>query len=257
MVNLEIGCELMKNIKLTVEFDGTNYAGWQRQKNALAIQEVLESSITRLTGEKSEVFGSSRTDSGVHAKEYVCNFFTESSIPPEKFKDALNVRLPLDIVITASDQASDKFHSRYDSIGKMYSYTILNRANRPAMFRNYVYHYRAHIDIDSMGRAAQYFIGKKDFAAFRNLGSSAKTTIREIKDLHIERIDDLIKIYISADGFLYNMARIIAGTLLNVGTGKIQPAYVEQILNSKNRKLAGKALPACGLCLEKVFYEND
>lgn len=246
----------MKNIKLTIEFDGTNYAGWQRQKNALSIQEVLETSITKLTGEKSEVFGSSRTDSGVHARGYVCNFFTDSTIPPERFKDALNVRLPSDIVIVDSEQVSDKFHSRYDSLGKMYSYTILNRSNRPAMYRNYVYHYRAYIDTDSMECAAKYLIGEKDFAAFRNLGSSAKTTIREVRDLHIERKEDIIKMYISADGFLYNMARIIAGTLLNVGTGKIEPAYVEQILNSKNRKLAGKALPACGLCLEKVFYEN-
>lgn len=244
----------MKNIKLTIEYDGTNYAGWQRQKNAISIQQVLENAITKLTGEKVEVSGSSRTDSGVHARGFVGNFHTSSSIPGERFKMAINGKLPDDIVIVKSEEVSEDFHARYNSKGKKYSYTILNRRCEPAIGRNYVYHYRGKLNVEAMKEAAVHFIGTHDFEAFKSLGSSVKTTVRTITSLNVYKNDDIVKIEISGDGFLYNMVRIISGTLLFVGIGKIKPEEIPDILLSKNRKRAGKVLPARGLCLEEVYY---
>lgn len=244
----------MKNIKLIIEYDGTNYAGWQIQKNALAIQEVVEASIEKITGEKAEVIGASRTDSGVHAKGYTANFKTESSMPAEKFRDALNTKLPRDVVILSSSEVPLDFHSRYDSKGKTYCYTVINRVQPAAIGRNYVYHMKFNLNIDNMKKACKYFLGTKDFSALKNMGSSAQTFTRTITDLRIEPQGDIIEIYCTADGFLYNMMRIIVGVLLQVGTGRFKPEEVEDIILSKDRKRAGTAVPASGLCLMEVFY---
>lgn len=244
----------MRNIKLTIEYDGTNYAGWQRQKNALSIQQVLEEAVFNLTKEEVEVIGSSRTDAGVHARGFVGNFHSSSNIPGDRFKQAINDKLPSDIVIVESEEVDESFHARFDSKGKKYSYTILNRYVPPAIGRNYVYHYRYIIDVKAMQEAAAYFIGTNDFQAFRSLGSSTKTTVRTITDAEVCRSGDLIKIQVVGNGFLYNMVRIIAGTLLYVGIGKIKPMEIPEILESKDRDKAGSVLPARGLCLEKVYY---
>lgn len=244
----------MRNIKLTIEYDGTNYSGWQKQSNALGIQEVIEKAIFKLTGEKTEVIGSSRTDAGVHAKGFVANFYTESKIPDNKFMKAINSKLPCDVVIIDSEAAELKFHSRYDSKGKTYSYTILNRPQKSALMRNYSYHFYRKLNIESMKSGSAYLIGKHDFASFKNTGSSAKTTVRTINAIDIISKEQYVIFYITADGFLYNMVRIIAGTLLDVGIGKITPYDVKVILESHDRQKAGKTAPACGLCLEKVFY---
>jgi tRNA pseudouridine38-40 synthase len=242
------------NIKLTLEYDGTNYSGWQKQINAITVQQVVEEAIYKLTSEKVETIGSSRTDSGVHAKAYVLNFFIESTIPPERFREALNTKLPEDIVIIKSEEVSPEFHARYSSIGKKYCYTILNSANKPAIGRNYVGYYKAPLNVELMQEACKSFIGEHDFAAFRNLGSSVKTTIRVINESYIVREGNIIKYYVSADGFLYNMVRIIVGTLLQVGNGKMGVEEISLIIASKNRRKAGKCAPASGLCLQEVYY---
>ena len=244
----------MKNIKLILEYDGTNYSGWQRQKNSITIQQKIEEAIFKLTKEKVELIGSSRTDSGVHAKGFVANFKTNSTIPGEKFREALTSKLPDDIVIIKSEEVDENFHSRYSSIGKTYCYTILNRRVPSAINRNYSYFYRGKLNVDAMKEACNHFIGKHDFKGFRSLGSSVKTSIRTITELYIESKDDYINIYISADGFLYNMVRIIVGTLIFVGTGKINHLEIPEIIKSGDRKKAGKCVPPTGLFLEKVFY---
>ncbi|ERI95331.1 tRNA pseudouridine synthase A [Clostridiales bacterium oral taxon 876 str. F0540] len=244
----------MRNIKLIIEYDGTNYAGWQRQNNAVTIQQKVEESIVSLTGEKIAVIGSSRTDAGVHARGFCANFFTNSTIPPHKFKDAINSKLSEDIVIIDSEEVSLNFHARYSSTGKRYSYTILNREQPPAIDRRYVYYYKKLLDYESMKNACKYFIGTHDFSAFKSTGSSVKTSIRTINGADLIKAGDKIIFYVEGDGFLYNMVRIMAGTLINVGTGEITPSRISDIINSKDRTKAGKTAPAKGLCLEVVYY---
>lgn len=244
----------MRNIKLKLEYDGANFRGWQRQKEGRTVQQTLEEAIEKITGEKIEVFGSSRTDSGVHAKEYCANFHTSSRVPQEKFKDAINTKLPDDIVVLKSEEVDSEFHARYLSKGKTYCYKIINTPERRTMGRDYMYHYRGNLNIDEMKKACEYFIGKHDFEGFKTQGSSVKTSVRTITDLHIETEGEMIDIFISADGFLYNMVRIIVGTLLMVGNNKIKAEEIKEIILSKDRTRAGECVPARGLCLEKVFY---
>lgn len=244
----------MRNIKLVVEYDGTNYAGWQRQNNAITIQQKVEEAIQNITGKFSEVTGSSRTDAGVHAKGFVCNFLTESKIPSENFKKALNSFLPKDIVIVKSEEVETSFHARFNSVGKRYVYTILTGNQRAAIGRNYIYYFHRKLDIEKMKIASKYILGTHDFSAFKNAGSSVKTSVRTIKELNIVEDGNMIKFSIMGDGFLYNMVRIIVGTLLEVGVGRFEPEYVVDILSSKERSKAGKSVPANGLCLEEVFY---
>ena len=244
----------MRNIKLTLEYDGTNYLGWQRQKVGITLQETLEEAIKLLTKEEIEVTGSSRTDAGVHAKGFVANFKTNSKIPSEKFREAINYKLPDDIVILKSEEVEEEFHSRYNAIGKTYSYSILNREVPSAIDRNYLYHVKRKLDLESMKEACQYFIGTHDFSAFKTSGSSVKTTVRTITELYIEENSDIIKIYVTGDGFLYNMVRIIVGTLIMVGSNKIKPLEIKDIIASKEREKAGICVPARGLVLEKVYY---
>ena len=244
----------MRNIKLTLEYDGTNYLGWQKQKVGITIQGTLEEAIKVLTKEEVEVTGSSRTDAGVHAKGFVANFKTNSKIPSEKFREAINHKLPEDIVILKSEEVEEEFHARYNAMGKTYSYSILNRDVPSAIDRNYLYHVKRRLDVESMREGCQYFIGTHDFSAFKTSGSSVKTTVRTIKELYIEDNDDIIKIYVTGDGFLYNMVRIIVGTLIMVGSNKIKPLEVKNIIASKEREKAGICVPASGLVLEKVYY---
>lgn len=244
----------MKNIKLVIEYDGTNYLGWQKQKNGITVQSAVEEAIHKLTKETVEVIGCSRTDSGVHAEGYVCNFKTNSKVPTEKFKEALNFHLPEDIAVLQCEEVGVNFHARYDSKGKMYCYTILNTNSRRPLARNYSYHYKGALDYKAMMEAAKYFEGTHDFAAFRNVGSSVKTSERTISLIKVERDDEFIKVYVAADGFLYNMARIIVGTLIEVGNGKKNPKDINSIIESKDRTKAGKTSPPQGLSLLEVYY---
>ncbi|NLM36475.1 MAG: tRNA pseudouridine(38-40) synthase TruA [Clostridiales bacterium] len=244
----------MRNIKLVLEYDGTAYAGWQRQKNAPTIQEAVEKSIFSITGEELSVTGCSRTDAGVHAKEFVCNFHTNSSIEASRFREALNAKLPEDIRIHKAVEVDESFHSRYDSKGKTYCYTILNQEVNSAIYRNFVCHVRYPLNINDMSSAARFFLGTHDFQAFRKLGSSVKTTTRTISQLELLKEGNIIRIYGTADGFLYNMMRIIAGTLIEIGLGRMKPEDIPLILEGNTGVKPGKVAPAQGLCLEKVYY---
>jgi len=244
----------MRNIKLIIEYDGTNYCGWQVQKNALSIQEVLEKSIGSLVGHSVNLIGSSRTDSRVHAKGMTANFYTSSTIRDKNFSPAINGKLPDDIVVLSAAEVDESFHSRYLSTGKKYSYTILNRRAPSAILRNYAAHIPLPLDVLKMKEACKFFIGIHDFSAFKSTGSSTKSPVRTVKYLEILSYEDIIKIYIKADGFLYNMVRIIVGTLIEVGQGKINPGAVEGIIDSRSRENAGKTAPPQGLCLEEVYY---
>ncbi|MFL0196140.1 tRNA pseudouridine(38-40) synthase TruA [Clostridium sp. WILCCON 0269] len=244
----------MKNVKLIIEYDGTNYSGWQRQDNAITIQQKLEEAIEIVTGNFSGAIGSSRTDAGVHARGFVCNFFTNSRIPSSNFKMVLNAALPEDIVILDSTEVDSSFHARFDSIGKKYSYTIITGNNPPVIGRQYVYYFRRKLNVEKMRDSCKYFIGTYDFSAFKKKGSSAKSSVRTIKELTVSKEENLVRFNVMGDGFLYNMVRIIVGTLLEVGVEKFKPEYVSDILASKDRAKAGKPVPAKGLCLEKVFY---
>lgn len=245
----------MRNIKLILEYDGTNYFGWQKQPKGITVQGVVEKAISNLTKEEASITGCSRTDSKVHAKGYVCNFKTNSTIPGVRFREALNFYLPDDIAVIESVEVEEAFHARYNSVGKMYSYTIINSNSRMPICRNFAYHVKSELNIDRMKEAVKFFIGTHDFEAFRNLGSSVKTTVRTITKLDIVKENEFIKIYIAADGFLYNMVRIIVGTLIEVGMGKKEPEDIKKILDSSNRKNAGKTCPPQGLCLVEVYYE--
>ena len=244
----------MRNIKLTIEYDGTSYGGWQKQKNNRTIQQCIEEAIKLLTGEEVELIGSSRTDAGVHAKGMVANFITNSQIPADKFREAINTKLPDDIGIIKSEEVDKNFHSRYDSKGKTYCYTLVNRYEKVCIGRNYVYQVRDELNYNLMKEAAKYFLGKHDFKAFKTNGSSVKTSVRTINGLELELKGDVIKIFVSADGFLYNMVRIIVGTLIEVGKGKIKPEDIESIIKNGDRSKAGPCVPPNGLVLEKVFY---
>ncbi len=246
----------MNNIKLIIEYEGTNYFGWQKQnKQGLrTIQAEIEEAIKSTTKENIELIGCSRTDAGVHAKGFIANFKTESKVPPNKFREALNAKLPDDIVIISSELADIDFHARYKAKGKTYQYTILNRDYPSAIKRNLSYHVKKELNIAAMREAAKYFKGTHDFIAFRTQGSSVKGTVRTIFDLEIVEEEKFLKILVTGDGFLYNMVRIIVGTLINVGLGKNNAIDIIEIIENKDRTLAGPCVPAKGLLLKEVYY---
>lgn len=244
----------MRNIKLIIEYDGTNYGGWQRQKNNKTIQGEVEKAIFKITGENPELVGSSRTDAGVHARGMVANFRTNSKIPSERFREAINTKLPDDIGIIKSEEVKEEFHSRYNSKGKTYSYTIINREEKVALYKNYVYQVRDKLNLEDMRKACKYFIGTHDFSAFKSTGSSVKTSVRTVSNLEIIEDNNKIQIFITADGFLYNMVRIIVGTLIEVGKGKIEVNNIKSIIEIGDRRKSGPCVPPNGLVLEKVFY---
>jgi tRNA pseudouridine38-40 synthase len=246
----------MKNIKLIIEYDGSQYAGWQRQENAMTVQQKIEDALRKLTGEEVSITGSSRTDSGVHARGQVANFFTESSIPPEKYSYALNALLPRDIRIVSSQEVDMAFHARFSTSGKKYKYSIIVSPHGTAIGHQYLHHVYVPLDIDAMREAAGHFVGTHDFAAFMAAGSSAKTTTRTIFDLKLTWDEPYLYISVYGSGFLYNMVRIIAGTLIDVGKGKIRPEEIPDIIASKDRRKAGPTAPPNGLSLEEIYYDQ-
>lgn len=256
------------NLKITIEYDGAGYSGWQvqnkhqvgRKSQKPTVQATIEKVLRRILQEKIRLIGSGRTDAGVHALAQVANFHTKSSISLRRLQWALNGNLPEDITITAIEQVGPGFHSRFSAKSKIYRYLILNRGYPSALLRNRVYFCHVPLDIALMRRQAKILVGKHDFKAFCASGSGAKDTIRQIKKITIKRIAansgdlSLIAIDIEADGFLYNMVRNIAGTLLEIGRGRFPAGSMKKILLSKNRKLAGPALAAHGLSLLEVKY---
>ncbi len=244
----------MRNIRLTIEYDGTAYHGWQSQINAVTVQDVLTAAVGSLTGEKCSLTGSSRTDTGVHALGQVCNFYTESAIPADKFAFALNTLLPEDVVVRKSEEVSEDFHSRFSAVGKKYRYLFFNSTFPSALMRNRAYHVYYPMDAGAMRQAAEYFTGTHDFVAFSAAGSSVKTTVRTISEATIERDGELIEFSVVGDGFLYNMVRILAGTLVEVGVGRLKPDAVPAIIAGLDRRKAGRTAPAHGLYLVEVYY---
>jgi len=233
----------MRNIKLTIEYDGTNYFGWQTQRDKRTVQETIEKALKKLFKENIKIAGSGRTDAGVHATGQAANFKIRHSISADNLQKALNSNLPKDIVIIDVKEAGRNFHSRFNAKSKVYRYTILNRIYPSALLRDKVYFYPHALSINLMRRQARYFLGKHDFKPFCNSRSGVKDTARTVKLINIKRDKQgFIRIDIEADGFLYNMARKIVGTLIEAGRGK------------KNMDKAGPTAPAKGLCLLEVKY---
>lgn len=246
----------MKRVKLTVAYDGTNYCGWQVQPNGLTIQQVLNKHLSELTGEQIETIGASRTDAGVHALGNVAVFDTNVRMPGEKFSYALNQRLPEDIRIEAAEEVSPDFHPRYVESEKTYEYKILNRRFPVPTQRFYTHFTYIPLDVDKMKSAAEYLLGEHDFKSFCGAGAQVKTTVRTIKNIEIIQEGDLITLRITGNGFLYNMVRIIAGTLMEVGGGVYPPEHVKEILDARDRKAAGPTAMARGLTLVKIEYKD-
>lgn len=244
----------MRNIKLTVSYDGTAYVGWQRQKNGVSVQEVIEKALRKIAGERVRLIGAGRTDSGVHASGQVANFRTNSRLAPERIKRALNSRLPEDIAVSAADEVGPDFHAQFSARRKRYRYTILNSDSCDPFVRKFAAHYPYRLDLPAMRKAARYLVGKHDFRAFQNSGSVRKDTVRTVRKIAVEKNGPLIYIDIEADGFLYNMARNIAGTLIEVGRGKMPASGAKAILSGKDRRYCGPTAPAHGLCVIKVIY---
>lgn len=244
----------MKRVKLIVAYDGTNYCGWQIQKNGITIEEVLNKTISGLTGETIAVIGASRTDSGVHALGNVAVFDTESRIPAEKFSFALNQRLPEDIRIQGSCEVDLNWHPRYCDTRKTYEYRILNRRFAIPTERLYSHFFYYPLDVEKMQQAADYLVGEHDFKSFCTPRTQVESTVRTIYSLTITKTGDEIVLRVYGNGFLYNMVRIIVGTLLRVGTGLYPPEHVKEILEARDRQKAGPKAEACGLTLIEIEY---
>ena len=244
----------MKRVKLIIAYDGTNYCGWQIQINGITVEEVLNKAISELTGVETAVIGASRTDSGVHAMGNVAVFDTESKIPGEKFSFALNQRLPNDIRIQKSEEVPLEWHPRFCNSTKTYEYKILNRKFDMPTQRLYTHFVYMPLNVEKMKEAAKYIVGEHDFASFCSSGSQVESTVRTVYRLEVDKNDDVISIIISGNGFLYNMVRIIAGTLLDIGQGKRDPMDIFTILEAKDRSAAGPTAPAHGLTLVKYEF---
>lgn len=245
----------MKRVKLVVAYDGTNYHGWQVQDNGITIEEVLNRTISELVQEDIKVIGASRTDAGVHACGNVVVFDTESRIPGDKFSFALNQRLPEDIRIQESCEVDADFHPRYADTVKTYEYNILNRRFELPSKRLYAAFCYYPMDIERMNQAAAYLVGEHDFKSFCSAGAQVQTTVRTIYAVNVTKEDDMVHIRITGNGFLYNMVRIIAGTLMQVGTGLMEPEQVKEILEARDRSKAGPTAVAKGLTLVEIRYE--
>lgn len=245
----------MKNIKLTIEYDGKDFNGWQKQPNKLNIQGTIEKAIERITGEQVELNASGRTDAGVHAFGQVANFKTNSNLPIEKWPLALNANLKKSIVIKSAEEVEERFHSRLTCKRKTYRYVINNSKYGTAIYRNLETYIPQKLNIEKMKKAVKFFEGEHDFKAFKASGTSSKSSVRTIYNAEvIDSGNDRIYIELTGNGFLYNMVRIIAGTLVEVGLEKIEPGEIQNIIQSKDRSKAGKTLPPQGLYLLKVEY---
>lgn len=245
----------MRNIKLTIEYDGTNYSGWQTQRAQKTVQKTIETALGRMLGEEICLTASGRTDSGVHALGQAANFKTKTRLSCEKIKRALNGNLPQDISIKDCRDVMPDFNARFDVKSKLYRYTIYNSSSKMAINRQYVCRLAYPLDINIMKKEAKALVGKRDFKAFHASGRKVDDCIRHIKRIDIKKDKkNFIYIDIEANGFLYNMARNIVGTLVEVGRGKMLPGSTKKILKKRNRNIAGPTMPAKGLCLVKVKY---
>lgn len=245
----------MKKVKLVVAYDGTNYCGWQIQPDGVTIEQKLNEALTQLLGEDIKVTGASRTDAGVHSLGNVCVFETSSRMPAEKISFALNQRLPEDIVVQSSCEVDESFHPRFSKSKKTYEYRILNRKMRMPTRRLDTYFFHYELDVAAMQKAAGYLVGEHDFKSFCAANAQSETTIRTIYSCEVSKKEDIITIRVTGNGFLYNMVRIIAGTLIKVGNGDYKPEDMKEILDACDRSKAGPTAPAHGLTMIGLEYE--
>lgn len=241
-------------VQLMVAYDGTNYHGWQLQPNGITIESVLNQALSDLLGETIAVVGASRTDAGVHSLGNAAVFDTNTRIPAEKISYALNQRLPEDIVIQESKEVAADFHPRHCNSRKTYQYKILNRQFPDPTRRRDTYFYHYPLDVEKMREAAGCLVGEHDFKSFCSIHTSVETTVRTIYAIDVKKEEDVIAIRIEGSGFLYNMVRIIAGTLVEVGNGRLEPGALQQILDKKDRSAAGPTAPACGLTMIGIEF---
>lgn len=243
-------------VLLVVSYDGTNYCGWQLQPTGITVEEVLNRCLCALLKEDIRVIGASRTDSGVHSMGNVAVFDTNTRIPAEKISYALNQKLPEDIVVQFSKEVAADFHPRHCDSRKTYEYCVLNREFRDPTKRRNTYFYHFPLDIAAMQEAASYLVGEHDFKSFCSIHSQVESTTRTIYELQVEKQEDIIKIRVSGSGFLYNMVRIIAGTLIQAGSGAVCPGKIKDIMDAKDRSAAGPTAPAHGLTMVGIEYLN-
>ena len=244
----------MRRIKLTLEYDGTGYAGWQVQPNSDTIQQRVEEALAKVLQEKVRINGSGRTDAGVHARGQVAHFETVSNLPLKNIRDGANTYLPPDIAIIRIEEAAPDFHARYSARGKIYRYRVLIRETRSPLSLNHTYRLSLPVDVEKMRIASRSLIGKHDFSAFEASGSSIQDKVRQLSRLEIREEGEILEIEFQGNGFLYKMVRNIVGTLIEVGKGNISPEEVKDILGSRDRENAGPTAPAAGLCLIQVIY---
>ncbi len=248
----------MRNIKITIEYDGKNFPGWQSQPGKVSIQTEIEKAIHEITGEEVALIASGRTDAGVHALGQVANFHTNTKIEISKIPYAINSKLPNSIVVKDAVEVDERFHARYNCKLKTYRYIINNNEFPSALNRYREFHLPYKLNYPDMEKAIKYFEGEHDFKAFKSSGGNAKkTTVRTLTDCNIKKEDGRIYIELTGNGFLYNMVRIISGTILDVGLGKIKADDIPEIINSGIRERAGRTLPPHGLYLVKVNYEGE
>ena len=247
---------MSRRIRLIVSYDGTNYVGWQLQENGVSVQQRLNEAALFVTGERIQMHGSGRTDSGVHARAQVAHFDTSARMPADKFAIALNMRLPADIRVLYSEEAPEEFHARFSAKNKTYRYTVKLGLHADVFSRYYALHAYQKLDFSAMQRAASYALGEHDFSAFMSVGSTLSNTVRTITTSEWTRSGNTLTYEVSANGFLYNMVRILAGTMLEVGSGKLPEDAIARAISSKRRDDAGGTAPPHGLCLWRVQYDD-
>ena len=238
-------------------FDGSRYHGWQVQKTEISVAGTIEEALTRLCGHTVKVHGCGRTDAGVHAERYCANFKTSSGIPPERLPLAANSLLPSDISVTRAIYTSDEFDANLSCVKKEYTYRIFCSRIRDPFYAGRAYFYPLKLDVSSMKQAAKHFVGAHDFAALRSVGTETKTTTRTVHWYEIEEKGSITELRVCANGFLYNMARAMAGTLIYVSEGKIPPDDIPRLLESKDRRLTGPTVPPGGLYMTRIWYDGE
>ena len=244
----------MRNLKVLISYKGTAYHGFQRQENAVGIQNIIEDRLSELTASNVKINGCSRTDTGVHANEYCFSFETEHSIPCNSIIRGMNSKLPNDIAVHSCEEAAPDFHARYSCIGKEYCYLVLNQPTRDPFWADTAFHYPYALDIELLKSEAQAFVGTHDFTSFCGTSNRKENSIRTIEYFNIEKDENLVKFLVKGDGFLYNMVRIMIGTLIYINEGKIKSGSIPSIIDARDRNLAGKTALPHGLYLNKVFY---
>lgn len=244
----------MRNLLVEIAYNGSAYHGFQVQENAITVEEVVQDAVERIVGKRESIIGCSRTDTGVHANSYFFNMHTENPIECDRFVAAMNHHLPHDIAALSCKEVSEDFHARYDAREKEYVYKILNSSVKNPFMHEFLYQYKYPLDVEQLDRVAKKFVGTHDFAAFRKEDTKERSSIRTIYKSEVSRDGDIVTFTVSGNGFLYNMVRILVGTLLAVAQGKIDEDEISEIIESRDRTRAGVTAPACGLYLNRVEY---